>query len=131
MDVRQAHSDETAAVLSILDAALLQTDADRVDRAINRGDVLVAQATESTDSTGESQPILGTLVLNGERITAIAVRPGRRGQGIGRTLVTVALGSRSNLRAEFDPRVEPFWDALDFEIRSCDSSERLVGVRTD
>jgi len=43
------------------------------------------------DATGEAA-ILGTLVLDGTAIAAVAVRPRRRGQGVGTALVRAAAG---------------------------------------
>jgi GNAT superfamily N-acetyltransferase len=62
-------------------------------------------------------------------VTAVAVRPNRRGQGIGSALVAEALRREGRLVAEFDRRVRPFWEALDFEIEPITGSDRLRGVR--
>lgn len=138
MVVGTATLDQYAEVLSILDAAQLQTDSD-IERAVDADDVLVAlpdtnpESRETTPETTADEtegPILGVLALDREKITAIAVRPGRRGQGIGSALVRTALASRGTLIAEFDPRVRPFWETLGFEITQQKGTERLRGRKT-
>ena len=114
MEVRRA-ADETAAVRGILDAAMLRVE----DAALEEGTTLVA-AVEGR--------LLGALVLDGEEIVAVAVRPGRRGQGVGTALVEAAAADRrERLTAGFDPGVRPFYESLGFEIE-CDDG-RCRGVR--
>ena len=105
--------------MTVFDSAMLETDAGAVEAAINGADLLVA--------TSEGR-VLGACLLDGHEIEAIAVRPGRRGQGIGTALVAAA-DRRGRLVAEFDPRVRPFWDALGFEIEAV-ADGRLRGVRS-
>lgn len=119
VSIRDARPEELADLAGILDAAMLQTDAS-LQKRVSEGSVLVA-----VRDTAES-PVLGTLVLIDDEITAIAVRPGRRGRGIGRRLVEAAV-SRGPVHAEFDPRVRGFYDSLGFEIERLDDSERLRG----
>ena len=113
MEVRRA-ANETAAVRGILDAAMLRVE----DAAIEEGTTLVA-AVEGR--------LLGALVLDGEEIVAVAVRPGRRGQGVGTALVEAAAARRERLTAGFDPGVRPFYESLGFEIE-CDDG-RCRGLR--
>jgi GNAT superfamily N-acetyltransferase len=113
MEVRRA-ADETAAVRGILDAAMLRVE----DAALEEGTTLVA-AVENR--------LLGALVLDGEEIVAVAVRPGRRGQGVGTALVEAAADRRERLTAGFDPGVRPFYESLGFEIE-CDDG-RCRGLR--
>jgi GNAT superfamily N-acetyltransferase len=113
MEVRHA-ADETAAVRGILDAAMLRIE----DAAPEEGTTLVA-AVEGR--------ILGALVLDGEEIVAVAVRPGRRGQGIGTALVEAAAARRERLTAGFDSGIRPFYESLGFEIE-CDDG-RCRGLR--
>ena len=113
MEVRRV-ADETAAVRGILDAAMLRVE----DAALEEGTTLVA-AVENC--------LLGTLVLDGEEIIAVAVRPGRRGQGVGTALVEAAADRRERLTAGFDPGVRPFYESLGFEIE-CDDG-RCRGLR--
>ncbi|MDR9382242.1 MAG: GNAT family N-acetyltransferase [Natronomonas sp.] len=102
--VRAATPDEYVPVRSILEAALLEVD----HGLVRRSAVLVAVADDR---------ILGALALRGPEIEAVAVRPGRRGQGIGRRLVEAAARRRPHLVAGFDPAVRPFYTALGFEVR--------------
>lgn len=120
MDVRTADIEDLPAVMAVLDGALLSVDIERVRAGIDRDDVLVVDAGGA---------ILGTLVLDGEEIVAVAVRRQRRDQGIGTTLVEAAADRRDRLVAEFDPRVRPFWESLGFEIEAVEDSDRYRGVR--
>lgn len=120
--VREATDADMAEVTGILDAAMLQTDRETISEGIREGGVLVACRQED-DATA----LLGTLVLDGTEITAIAVRPRSRGQGIGRALVDEAARRRGNLVASFDPRVQEFWASLGFEIEQVAESDRLRG----
>lgn len=124
--VREAAVPELPDVLNVLDGGDLRTDAGRLRSAIDRGDVLVAVSPERGT-------VLGALVLAGEEITAVAVRPRRRGQGIGTALVESAAERRDRLVAEFDPDVGPFYEQLGFEVRPVESGDaagrRLRGVR--
>ncbi|WP_247010268.1 GNAT family N-acetyltransferase [Halorientalis litorea] len=120
MRVHEARSDALPAAMTVFDSAMLQTDAGAVEAAIDGADLLVA--------TSEGR-VLGACLLDGHEIEAIAVRPGRRGQGIGTALVAAAADRRGRLVAEFDPRVRPFWDALGFEIEVV-ADGRLRGVRS-
>lgn len=112
-NVRPATDAERATVLSILDGAALETDAERVARAIERDAVLVATAADG-------DRVLGALVLDGDEIANVAVRPGRRGQGIGRALVEAAAARRDRVWASFDADVRPFYEALGFVIVPAD-----------
>lgn len=113
IEIRSAVPGEYVTVRSIFEAALLE-----VDRGIiRRSSVLVAQ---------EDGRILGALALRGTEIEAIAVRPGRRGQGIGSKLTLEAARRRPYLSAGFDRSVEPFYSALGFEITRGDGRRRGV-----
>lgn len=102
-EIRPAVPGEYVTVRSILEAALLEIESG----LLRRSSVLVAI---------EGDRILGALVLSGTEIEAIAVRPGRRGQGIGSMLVKRAAKRRPRLSAGFDPAVRPFYTALGFDI---------------
>jgi len=119
MHVTPASIEDLPAVLTVFDAALLETDVDVVRDAIDRGDVLVAQ---------EDDRVLGALLLVDDRIDAIAVHRERRDRGVGTALVETACDRRDRVVAEFDPRVRPFWEALDFAIEPVDDTERYRGV---
>ena len=131
MEVRAATPAEHPAVMGILDASLLEVDADAVAAAIEAGDVFVAV---------EQGRVLGALVLapprdagDGEeaaatRIDAVAVRRRRRGQGLGTALVREAAARRGRLVAAFDERVRPFWEALGFDVAPAGEPGWFVGT---
>ena len=118
MRVREATPEERAAVLNVLDGAMLATE--RVRDRIEAGDVLVALS-----ENGER--VLGALVLDSNHIEAIAVRRRRRGQGIGTTLVEAAAERRERLIAEFDADVCPFYEQLGFSIEPAEPDRRFRG----
>jgi GNAT superfamily N-acetyltransferase len=124
--LRPATVDELPGVLNVLDGGALAVDSGRLRSAIDREEVLVAVVGPS-----DAERVLGALALSGGEITAVAVRPGRRGQGIGTQLIEAAGDHRARLVAEFDAGVRPFWTALGFEVRSLDGLERrrFRGVR--
>lgn len=107
--VESATPDDRLDVLRILDAAMLETDADAVDDRIAAADVLVARSTR-TDG------VVGALVAvrpdpDRLHVDAVAVRRGRRGEGIGSALVAAAVR-----RGESDPTVETVTAAFDAEL---------------
>lgn len=123
MYVREATADEIAAVRNVLDGGLLEFDSSGLEHAIESDDVLVAVRAAG----GEGEIVLGTLVLSGGEILAVAVRPRRRGQGIGRSLVEEALDRNDRLTAEFHARVRPFWESLGFVIEPLEEQGRFHG----
>jgi GNAT superfamily N-acetyltransferase len=112
--VREARPDEHPAALGVLDGAMLETD--RTEEST----LLVAV---------EGGRVLGALVLDGERVDAVAVRRRRRGQGIGTALVQAAATRRERLVAEFREEVRPFYESLGFEVKRGGEGGRLRGVR--
>lgn len=133
MYVREARSDDRLAARSIFDAAMLQVP------DLDAATVFVAVAGDgapSDDTTAEdgSERVLGALAADAERsdsraeIDAVAVRPGRRGQGIGAALVAAATERWPSLVAEFDAGVRPFYESLGFEVTAVDE-DRFRGVR--
>lgn len=115
VEVREATGPEEAVTArTILDAAMLEVDAGTFQRA----DVLVAV---------EDDRILGALVLDGDEIDAVAVRPGRRGQGIGSALVEAAASRRAELTASFDSGVRPFYESLGFDVERAGAGDRCRG----
>lgn len=128
--IRTAEADDLAAVRNLVDGAALGLDHDRLESCLARGEVFLA----------ESEPrevALGTLVLDGDRVVAVAVRRRRRGQGIGTDLVRTAMEDCERLVAEFDPRVRTFWESVGFDVTPVGEDEgegegsggRLRGVR--
>ncbi|MCY4729494.1 GNAT family N-acetyltransferase [Natronomonas gomsonensis] len=106
MRVEEATPGAETAVRAICNAAMLELD----EAVLAEAAVLVAR---------EDDRVLGALVLNGTEIDAVAVRPGRRGSGIGSALVEAAADQRPELTAEFDLGVRPFYESLGFDI-DCD-----------
>jgi len=132
MDVREATPADRVAVANVLDGALLDTDPDLLRASIERGETLVAVAgderdagvgTASSGADATADRILGALVRDGDRIESVAVRRRRRGQGIGTALIERALADCDHLVADFDERVRPFYESLDFEIRPVDGED--------
>ena len=113
VSVRPAAIDEQAAVASVLDSAMLETDG--FEAALADGRVLVAVADGRVLGA-----ILYTTPHAGEHahIVAIAVRPGRRGQGIGSKLVAALATDGTEITAEFESAVRPFYESLGFSIDS-------------
>lgn len=115
MQVKRASKDDRVGIHNVLDAGLLEIDATTLRGAVSDGRVLVALESRPTEDDG---PILGALVVVEETIAAVAVRPGRRGQGIGTSLVETALDRYGNLDVAFDERVRPFWESLGIAVES-------------
>jgi GNAT superfamily N-acetyltransferase len=113
MDVRVGRPGALTAVMTVFDSGGLEVPAERVETALAAGQVLVAV---------QEDRVLGAVLLDpagraeAVEIEAIAVRPGRRGQGIGRSLVGSAAERHGPLVAAFDEPARPFWAALGFEI---------------
>jgi GNAT superfamily N-acetyltransferase len=112
MFVREATPEELSDVLGICNGSALDVDRDSVTSRIERGDTLVAVSDDGNR-------VLGTLILDGDYIEAIAVRRRRRGQGIGTALIETA--TQPSLTAEFDHGVKPFYEHLGFRIESTES----------
>ncbi len=118
MKIRPATPEETIAVIGLLERALLEVDPHEVRESVENGDVLVAAAAQ--------RPLAGTLVLDGERIDSVAVRPARRREGVGTALVRAAGEERGRLVAEFRPTVASFYEAVGFTVER--RGERCRGV---
>lgn len=132
MDVRDADPDERAAVAGILDGAALAVDHETLPDRLAAGDVLVAEAegrilaaltldrthgATGTGRGGDGAGIGGGRAHDGTaRIEAIAVRPGRRGQGIGSALVRAAATGCDRLVATCDGDLAPFYEGLGFDL---------------
>ena len=129
MHIRTATPQEIPAVCNVLDGGLLAVSHPVLERSVEDDAVYVA-VTEKQSEPGE-ETVIGALVLDGREIVAVAVRPRRRGQGIGTALVETALTRRGVACAEFDERVRPFWDALGFSIEPMEDEDRYRGKAQD
>ena len=129
--VEPATPDDRLDVLRILDAAMLETDADAVDDRIAASDALVARSTR----TGG---VVGALVAvrpdpDRLHVDAVAVRRARRGRGIGSALVAAAVDRGESdpaveaVTARFDAGLAEFYEALGFAV---DADGAAAGRRT-
>lgn len=118
--VEPATSEDRLDVLRVLDAAMLETDADTVDDRIAARDALLARSTR----TGG---VVGALVAvrpDADRlhVDAVAVRRARRGRGIGSALVAAAVDRGESdpavgvVTARFDAALAEFYEALGFAV---------------
>jgi ribosomal protein S18 acetylase RimI-like enzyme len=142
-EIRPATDDDLVGVLRVLDAGLLDTDADTVRSRIaadRPGSVLVADAagrvvgavvlgdrpawvaeavagTVAGDATGRDEG-------DSHHVEAIAVGRSRRGQGVGTDLLRAACESvGGDLTADFAASVRPFYESLDCRIETGDPGE--------
>lgn len=119
--VRTATLEDLPAVMNVLDGAALAVSAPTVRRRIETGHVLI--------SVSESGTVLAAMVViprqTGVHVEAIAVRPGRRNQGIGSRLVAEAADRWERLTAAFDSGVSDFYEVLGFDVRP--TGERCFG----
>ncbi|TQQ83468.1 GNAT family N-acetyltransferase [Halonotius terrestris] len=135
--IRPADPDDRLAVARLFDAAMLETDDDRLRRQLRETDGFVLLATIDTTPVGaialDASAAIDSKPAGGDadpvRITAIAVRRRRRDRGIGRRLVAAAAErvALHPLTAVFDEGVRPFYLACGFEIEPHDG--RLWGIR--
>lgn len=117
--VRRASVVDQDAVIAVFDAALLEFERDSVPDRIARGDVWVIE---------NDVRVCGAIMLNGEYIEGIAVRPRQRRQGCGSQLLDVALEHRDRLVAHCDERLRAFYEANGFECHALDD-RRIVGEK--
>ncbi|GAB3705978.1 GNAT family N-acetyltransferase [Halorubrum pallidum] len=131
-----ATPDDRLDILRVLDAAMLETDAETVAAAIDAGAALVARF-DRTDA------VVGALVAvrpDSDRlhVDAVAVRRPRRGRGIGTALVATAVRQADRdpvidvVTAEFDADLAEFYRGLGFDVVSVGDGEeagRLRGSR--
>jgi GNAT superfamily N-acetyltransferase len=127
--IRAATPDDLLGVVRVLDAGLLETDADSLQRRIADRSVLVA------DAEGR---VVGAVVLGecpawvaaafeglesrgGQHVDAVAVGRSRRGQGLGTALLRAACESvEGPLTADFAASVRPFYESLGCRIETVD-----------
>lgn len=119
ISVRPATAEDYVAAMAVVEAALLAVDAGTVRRSIAEAQVIVAT------SGGR---VLGVVVLDGSHVEAIAVRPARRGQGIGTALIEAAAERHDRLTATFASAVRPFFAAVGFASVPL-ADDRWWGVR--
>ena len=131
--VRGAREDELATVMNVLDGAALDVDAATVSGRIPDG-VLVAVADGRVVGACVVEPPArerrteGVKATASAHVDAIAVRPGRRGQRVGASLVESGAARWGTLTAEFDERVRPFYESLGFDVEPLGEG-RFRGVR--
>jgi GNAT superfamily N-acetyltransferase len=122
MNIELASPDDLATVMNVFDGADLQVSGQEVAEHIDSEEVLIARSDRGT--------IIGALVGRPRerdvRIEPVAVRPGRRGQGIGTELIRAAGDRWGRLTATFDADLTPFYRHTGFEI---EGGERRVGYR--
>jgi peroxiredoxin/GNAT superfamily N-acetyltransferase len=120
IELRRAGDEDAMPVIRVLQGSLLEIDASTVRRAVDRGDVLVAEADDW---------IIGALVREDNHIVSVAVRREYRKQGIGSALVeTAAADVGGPVTADFRAGVRGFWQDLDFEIEK--EGDRFYGIRS-
>jgi GNAT superfamily N-acetyltransferase len=123
--IRPATAEEQSTVMAIIDGAALRTSLTRIERAIAEDAVLVA-------TPADADRVLGALALDGQEVLNIAVRPRRRGQGIGRALIEAATERRGRLVVECNADLRPFYESVGFDVRESDpddpASTRLRGI---
>jgi ribosomal protein S18 acetylase RimI-like enzyme len=138
-DIRPATDDDLLGIVRVLDAGLLDTDAETIRTRITDPDTPVLVA----DAGGR---VVGAVVL-GERpvwvaeafdateptdcghVEAVAVGRSRRGQGLGTTLMRAARESvGGDLTADFAESVRPFYESLGCRIERVEEHESDAGA---
>jgi len=151
VSIRHGDPTDKLAVVRLFDAAMLDTDTDRLSRQLTATDGLVLIATREATPVGaialdaaatsdeervdvsSNRVAVDSTRVDGDtdpvRITAIAVRRRRRDRGIGRALIEAAADrvAPRPLTARFDANVRPFYDACGFEIDP--HNDRYWGIR--
>ncbi|QAU12965.1 GNAT family N-acetyltransferase [Halorubrum sp. BOL3-1] len=131
--VEPATPDDRLDILRVLDAAMLETDADTVADRIAAGDALVARSTR----TGG---VVGALVATRPdparlHVDAVAVRRSRRGRGIGSALVAAAVRRGESdshvdrVTSGFDAELSRFYEGVGFSVDDDADEGRRVGRR--
>ena len=118
IEIRHGRESDLLDALRILEGAMLKIGASQIRKRTESGEMLVAEIDGR---------IVGALVRDGEHVEAIAVRPQRRGSGVGHRLIKEALAETGGLTVEFREEVRPFYESLGFDIE--EREERLWGER--
>ncbi|MGQ3328822.1 MULTISPECIES: GNAT family N-acetyltransferase [Halorubrum] len=125
--IETATPDDRLDVLRVLDAAMLETDSETVDAAIDAGDALVARFSRTGAVVGAlvaTRPDPGRI-----HVDAVAVRRARRGRGIGSALVAAVVrraerdAAVETVTAAFDADLRAFYADLGFAIRSAEDAD--------
>ncbi|MFB6228342.1 MAG: GNAT family N-acetyltransferase [Halobacteriales archaeon] len=118
--ISEATGGRVTDAMAVLEAAMLEVDAGRVRTLAGGaadGAVLIATTGDHESRSLAGGVVLGALVLDGRRIEALAVRPRRRGQGIGSALVRAARDrADGHLIAAFDAHLREFYERLGFAV---------------
>ena len=131
-EIRPATPDDLVGVLRVLDAGLLETDADTVRDRIADADtpVLVADADGRVVGAvvlGERPAWVATAFeaaesRDGGHVDAVAVGRSRRGQGLGTALLRAGCESvEGDLTADFAASVRPFYESLGWRVERVDA----------
>ena len=144
LSIRRGDPTDRLAVVRLFDAAMLDTEFDRLSERLTGTDGAVLIATRGETPVGaialdyspasdEKQVAVDSTRIDDDTdpvgITAIAVRRRRRDRGIGRTLIEAAADrvAPRPLTARFDEKVRPFYHACGFEIDP--RNDRYWGIR--
>nr|WP_241662586.1 GNAT family N-acetyltransferase [Halorubrum depositum] len=130
-----ADPDDRLDVLRVLDAAMLETEAETVDAAIDAGDALVARFERTGAVVGAlvaTRPEPGRL-----HVDAVAVRRARRGRGVGSALVAAAVRRAERdaavavVTAAFEAGLRDFYEGLGFAVRPVDDADDTAAGGSD
>lgn len=123
MIVRRARTEDLPAVMNVLDGADLAVSPALVEEHLETDHVLVSES--------ESGTVVGALVAvprpSGAHVEGIAVRPRRRGQGVGSALLEAAAARWDRVTADFEPRLGEFYRSNGFLVTS--TGDRYRGER--
>ncbi|WP_144924229.1 GNAT family N-acetyltransferase [Halorubrum salsamenti] len=129
--IETASPDDRLDMLRVLDAAMLETDPEVVDAAVDAGDALVARF-KKTDT------VVGALVATRPEsdrlhVDAVAVRRARRGRGTGSALVAAIVRRAERdadvavVTAAFDAKLKEFYRNLGFAVRPAERAGEFRG----
>ena len=139
LSIRRGDPTDRLAVVRLFDAAMLDTEFDRLSQQLTgtdgavliatRGETPVGAVALDYSSASDGKRVAVDDDTDPVRITAIAVRRRRRDRGIGRTLIEAAADrvTPRPLTARFDEKVRPFYHACGFEIAP--RNDRYWGIR--